>query len=126
MGPTASGKTALAIELAKRFPLEIISVDSALVYRGMDIGTAKPDADLLRLSPHRLIDIRDHHVPCPDMLGNSCRHDPDWSCACDQHILANQIERQSCVDSVSKRVQNCTNVVANIIWQRDDVEGGQA
>ena len=59
MGPTASGKTALAIELAKRFPLEIISVDSALVYRGMDIGTAKPDADLLRLAPHRLIDIRD-------------------------------------------------------------------
>jgi tRNA dimethylallyltransferase len=59
MGPTASGKTAQAVELAKRFPLEIISVDSALVYRGMNIGTAKPDADLLRLAPHRLIDIRD-------------------------------------------------------------------
>jgi len=59
MGPTASGKTAVAVELVKRFPLEIISVDSALVYRGMDIGTAKPDAALLAVAPHRLIDIRD-------------------------------------------------------------------
>jgi tRNA dimethylallyltransferase len=59
MGPTASGKTALAIELVKRFPFEIISVDSALVYRGMDIGTAKPDAATLRVAPHRLIDILD-------------------------------------------------------------------
>ncbi len=47
MGPTASGKTALAVHLVERFPLEIVSVDSALVYRGMDIGTAKPDADTL-------------------------------------------------------------------------------
>ena len=45
MGPTASGKTALAIELAKRLPCDIISVDSALIYRGMDIGTAKPTAE---------------------------------------------------------------------------------
>ncbi len=59
MGPTASGKTGLAVELCQRFPLEIISVDSALVYRGMDIGTAKPDAETLRQAPHRLIDIRD-------------------------------------------------------------------
>ena len=59
MGPTASGKTSLAVELARHFPLEIISVDSALVYRGMNIGTAKPDADLLERAPHRLIDIRD-------------------------------------------------------------------
>ena len=59
MGPTASGKTGLAIELCERFPMEIISVDSALVYRGLDIGTAKPDADTLRRAPHRLIDIRD-------------------------------------------------------------------
>ncbi len=59
MGPTASGKTELAASLCKRFPFEIISVDSALVYRGMDIGTAKPDADTLRRTPHRLIDIRD-------------------------------------------------------------------
>ena len=59
MGPTASGKTALAIEMRKRFPVDIISVDSALVYRGMDIGTAKPDAETLRSAPHALIDIRD-------------------------------------------------------------------
>ena len=59
MGPTASGKTGLAIDLCQRFPFEIISVDSALVYRGMDIGTAKPDAETLRRAPHRLIDIRD-------------------------------------------------------------------
>jgi len=59
MGPTASGKTALAIELVKRFPVEIISVDSAMVYRGMDIGTAKPGPEILATAPHRLIDIRD-------------------------------------------------------------------
>ena len=59
MGPTASGKTTLAATLVKRFPLDIISVDSALVYRGMDIGTAKPDAGLLAQAPHRLLDIRD-------------------------------------------------------------------
>jgi len=59
MGPTASGKTGLAIELCERFPLEIISVDSALVYRDMDIGTAKPDTETLKRAPHRLIDIRD-------------------------------------------------------------------
>lgn len=59
MGPTASGKTALAVELVKRLPLQIISVDSALIYRGMDIGTAKPDRTTLKIAPHRLIDIRD-------------------------------------------------------------------
>ena len=59
MGPTASGKTDLAISLCKRFPCDLISVDSALVYRGMDIGTAKPDAATLARTPHRLIDIRD-------------------------------------------------------------------
>jgi len=59
MGPTASGKTALAVQLVQHFPLEIISVDSALVYRGMDIGTAKPDAATRRVAPHHLIDIRD-------------------------------------------------------------------
>jgi tRNA dimethylallyltransferase len=57
MGPTASGKTGLAIALAQQFPVEIISVDSALVYRDMDIGTAKPDADLLAQAPHHLIDL---------------------------------------------------------------------
>lgn len=62
MGPTASGKTALAIELCQRLPVEIISVDSALIYKGMDIGTAKPDAAELALAPHRLIDILDPSV----------------------------------------------------------------
>ncbi len=59
MGPTASGKTDLAISLLKHFPCDIISVDSAMVYRGMNIGTAKPDLDILAKAPHRLIDIRD-------------------------------------------------------------------
>ena len=59
MGPTAVGKTALAVELAKRFPVSIVSVDSALVYRGMDIGTGKPAPAVLAEVPHRLIDIRD-------------------------------------------------------------------
>ena len=59
MGPTASGKTALAIELIKRAPFEIISVDSALIYRDMDIGSAKPDAETLKAAPHRLIDFLD-------------------------------------------------------------------
>ncbi len=59
MGPTASGKTDLAIELCKHFDTEVISVDSALVYKGMDIGTAKPNAEELAKAPHRLIDIID-------------------------------------------------------------------
>ncbi|MDP2545559.1 tRNA (adenosine(37)-N6)-dimethylallyltransferase MiaA [Photobacterium damselae subsp. piscicida] len=59
MGPTASGKTDLAIRLRQELPVELISVDSALIYKGMDIGTAKPDAHELALAPHRLIDIRD-------------------------------------------------------------------
>lgn len=58
MGPTASGKTAVALELVGRLPCEIISVDSALIYRHMNIGTAKPDAATLERAPHRLIDIR--------------------------------------------------------------------
>ena len=59
MGPTAAGKTDLAAALAQRLPCELISVDSALIYRGMDIGTAKPDAQLLAEFPHHLVDIRD-------------------------------------------------------------------
>jgi tRNA dimethylallyltransferase len=59
MGPTASGKTALAVQWAERLGTEIISVDSALVYRGLNIGAAKPDADTLARAPHRMIDIRD-------------------------------------------------------------------
>lgn len=57
MGPTTAGKTALALELVARFPMEIISVDSALVYRGLDIGTAKPSRTTRERFPHRLVDI---------------------------------------------------------------------
>ncbi|MEO7431790.1 MAG: tRNA (adenosine(37)-N6)-dimethylallyltransferase MiaA [Dokdonella sp.] len=63
MGPTASGKTALACALADRFPLDLVSVDSALVYRGLDIGSAKPDPQTLARYPHRLIDIREPSSP---------------------------------------------------------------
>jgi tRNA dimethylallyltransferase len=59
MGPTASGKTALALELVRNYPCEIISVDSALIYKDMNIGTAKPDAAMLAEAPHRLIDLID-------------------------------------------------------------------
>ncbi|HCW89513.1 MAG TPA: tRNA (adenosine(37)-N6)-dimethylallyltransferase MiaA, partial [Marinobacter sp.] len=59
MGPTASGKTDLALELCRHLPCDIISVDSAMVYRGLDIGTAKPGAEELAQAPHRLIDICD-------------------------------------------------------------------
>ncbi|MFJ5445195.1 tRNA (adenosine(37)-N6)-dimethylallyltransferase MiaA [Methylobacillus methanolivorans] len=59
MGPTASGKTGLAVELVQALPLEIISVDSALVYQDMDIGTAKPEADILQQAPHHLINVID-------------------------------------------------------------------
>ena len=57
MGATATGKTELALEIAARFPVEIVSVDSALVYRGLDIGTAKPSAEILQQVPHHLVDI---------------------------------------------------------------------
>ena len=59
MGPTASGKTDLAIALRKSLPVEVISVDSALIYKGMNIGTAKPSREELAKAPHRLIDILD-------------------------------------------------------------------
>lgn len=59
MGPTASGKTELACRLSEQYPIDLVSVDSALVYRNLNIGTAKPDAGTLRTFPHRLIDIRD-------------------------------------------------------------------
>jgi len=59
MGPTASGKTSLAVQLVKHFPIEIISVDSALIYQDMNIGTAKPDQATLDKAPHRLIDFLD-------------------------------------------------------------------
>lgn len=63
LGPTASGKTALACALAQRFAVDLISVDSSQIYRGMDIGTAKPTRALLRRYPHALIDIRDPEEP---------------------------------------------------------------
>jgi tRNA dimethylallyltransferase len=72
MGPTASGKTGVAVELAQTMPVEIISVDSALVYRDMDIGTAKPDAATLARAPHHLIDIRD---PTEAYSAAAFRHD---------------------------------------------------
>lgn len=59
LGPTASGKTGLAVALAERLPLEIVSVDSALVYRGFDIGAARPDAATLARAPHHLLDLAD-------------------------------------------------------------------
>jgi len=72
MGPTASGKTGVAVELAQRLPVELISVDSALVYRGMDIGTAKPDAATLARAPHHLIDIL---APTEAYSAAAFRHD---------------------------------------------------
>ena len=72
MGPTASGKTTVAVELAQHLPVEIISVDSALVYRDMDIGTAKPDAATLKRAPHHLIDILD---PTAAYSAAAFRHD---------------------------------------------------
>jgi tRNA dimethylallyltransferase len=62
-GPTASGKSALAMAVAERWPVEIVSVDSAQVYRGMDIGTAKPSVAERAAVPHHLIDIREPHAP---------------------------------------------------------------
>jgi tRNA dimethylallyltransferase len=61
MGPTASGKTAVALELARALPCEIVSVDSAMIYKGMDIGTAKPDRATLAAHPHHLVDILEPH-----------------------------------------------------------------
>jgi len=63
MGPTASGKTGMAVELVQRFAFDIINVDSAQVYRGMDIGTGKPDTATLSEAPHRLLDIKDPSEP---------------------------------------------------------------
>lgn len=63
MGPTASGKTDFAADWAQRLGTDVISVDSALVYRRLDIGSAKPDAATLARAPHRLVDIRDPHEP---------------------------------------------------------------
>lgn len=71
MGPTASGKTDLAAELVQKFPFDVISVDSAMVYRGLDVGSAKPTAEELKITPHRLIDICD--VAQPYSAADFCR-----------------------------------------------------
>jgi len=63
MGPTASGKTSLAVDLVQEYPMQIVSVDSAQIYRGMDIGTGKPEKEVLDIAPHRLIDFIDPAVP---------------------------------------------------------------
>ena len=75
MGPTASGKTELALRLADLFPVELISVDSSLVYRGMNIGSAKPDAATLKKYPHHLIDIRNVDEPysAADFMADALR-----------------------------------------------------
>ncbi len=84
MGPTATGKTDIAVELFKRLPIELISVDSAMIYRGMDIGTAKPSKILLKKVPHRLIDICE-----PDETYSAARFRRDALQAIDE-IHANQ------------------------------------
>ncbi|OOZ45543.1 tRNA (adenosine(37)-N6)-dimethylallyltransferase MiaA [Solemya velum gill symbiont] len=86
MGPTGSGKTALAMELVESLPCDIISVDSALVYRDMNIGTAKPTPDELRLAPHRLIDICD-----PDEAYSAARFREDALCEMQQITEAGRI-----------------------------------
>lgn len=75
LGPTASGKSALSLELARRHPVEIISIDSALVYRGMDVGSAKPTPEELAVAPHHLIDIREIGDPysAADFLTDATR-----------------------------------------------------
>ncbi len=75
MGPTASGKTALSLSLADALPIEIISVDSAMVYRGMDIGTAKPSDEERSVAPHHLIDILDPVEPYSAALFAKEAHD---------------------------------------------------
>ncbi len=86
MGPTASGKTAIGCELVKHGSYEIISVDSAMIYRDMNIGTAKPDADILRLAPHRLIDVCD-----PTQSFSAAQFCTDASKACDAILDAGKI-----------------------------------
>ena len=86
MGPTATGKTDIAAELFKRLPIELISVDSALVYRGMDIGTAKPSREFLNNVPHRLIDICE-----PDETYSAARFRDDALLAIDEIHSKNRI-----------------------------------
>ena len=84
MGPTASGKTDLALTIHQQYPVDLISVDSALVYRGMDIGTAKPDAETLRQAPHELIDIIE-----PDQVYSAGKF-----CEDAQRLMGQSVENQ--------------------------------
>lgn len=79
LGPTASGKSALSLEIAKRHPVEIVSIDSALVYRGMDIGSAKPTPEERAVCPHHLIDIREIDEPysAADFVEDAARLVPE-------------------------------------------------
>ena len=86
MGPTAAGKTDIAAQLVASLPCEIISVDSALVYRGMDIGTAKPGAEILARAPHRLIDICE-----PTQAYSAARFRSDAMAAIDEIIAYGKI-----------------------------------
>ena len=82
-GPTASGKTGIALQLAERVPLEIVSVDSALVYRGMDIGTAKPTAAERAAVPHHLIDLMD---PRDADSAAACAADDSGRATCKERV----------------------------------------
>jgi tRNA dimethylallyltransferase len=73
LGPTASGKSRLALDLRKSWPLEIVAMDSAQVYRGMDIGTAKPSAAERARVPHHLVDLIDPPRPTPSAAGATPR-----------------------------------------------------
>jgi len=86
MGPTASGKTELAIQLTERLPCEVISVDSAMVYRGLNIGTAKPDAETLNRVPHRLVDILD-----PTEIYSAAQFSVDAQAEIDKIVAAGKI-----------------------------------
>lgn len=86
MGPTATGKTDIAVSLFKQYPIELISVDSAMVYKGMDIGTAKPSKELLNEVPHRLIDICE-----PDETYSAARFRADALQAIDEIHSQNRI-----------------------------------
>ena len=85
LGPTASGKSALSLALARRHPVEIISIDSALVYRGMDIGSAKPTPEERSVCPHHLIDVREIDEPysAADFLTDTAGACPSsWGVRC--------------------------------------------
>jgi tRNA dimethylallyltransferase len=86
MGPTASGKSDLALAIVERFPCEIVSVDSALVYKGMDIGTAKPSPDVRARVPHHLVDIR-----APDQPYSAADFRKDASAAVAEIIAAGRV-----------------------------------